>query len=60
METLAAFYRNRTTLLEIMNMPVSYIIALRELAKQKMKDEETKKQEQGMALEDEMEANFDG
>ena len=50
METLAAFYRNRTTLLEIMNMPVSYIIALRELAKQKMKDEETKKQEQGMAL----------
>lgn len=41
-------------------MPVSYIIALRELAKQKMKDEETKKQEQGMALEDEMEANFDG
>jgi hypothetical protein len=60
MESLAAFYRNRTSLIEIMNMPVSYIIALREIAKKRMKDEEAKKQEESMALEDEMEANFDG
>lgn len=60
METLAAFYRNRTSLLEIINMPVSYIIALREIAKEKNKNEETKKSEQGMALEDEMEDTLDG
>lgn len=49
---LATFYRGRTTFTELMNLPLSYINALYQIAERKMKDEEERKQHEAEQMED--------
>lgn len=53
---MATFYRGRTSFLDLMNMPLSYLDALYRIAEERIKSEEGKKQVEGEALEDELEA----
>lgn len=68
-EMLCAYYRGRTTFVELMNMPLSYINALYDIAhkRQQAEQEEKERKEaegqeatltptEAMMLEDEMEA----
>lgn len=53
---MATYYRGRTTFMELMNMPLSYIDTLYRIAEERIKTEEGKKQLEAEAIEDEMEA----
>ena len=55
-ESIATYYRGRTTFTELMNMPLSYIDTLYRIAEERIKTEEGKKQLEAEAIEDEMEA----
>lgn len=68
-ESLCTYYRGRTSFAEFMNMPLSYINALYNIAQERIKTEQAEKEKQkaegkdpqlspseAMALEDEMEA----
>jgi hypothetical protein len=52
---IATFYRGRTSFSELMNLPLSYINALYQIAEQKVKDEEARKQLEAEQMEDGLE-----
>ena len=52
---IATYYRGRTSFLELMNMPLSYIDSLYRIAEERLKTEEGKKQLEAETLEDELE-----
>ena len=53
---LCTYYRGRTTFMEMMNMPLSYINTLYKIAEEQSKTKEGQEQKQAEVLEDEMEA----
>lgn len=53
---IATYYRGRTSFMELMNMPLSYINALYRIAEERLKTEEGQEQAEAEAIEDEMEA----
>jgi hypothetical protein len=55
-ESIATYYKGRTSFLELMNMPLSYIDSLYRIAEARLKTEEGRKQLEAEAIEDEMEA----
>lgn len=52
---LCTYYRGRTTFIEMMNMPLSYINSLYNIAIEQQADEEQRKIKEAEVLEDGME-----
>lgn len=53
---LVSYYRGRTSFVEMMNLPLSYINTLYKIAEERNKDEEERQKHEAEILEDEMEA----
>ena len=54
-EMLCTYYKGRTSFMEMMNMPLSYINALYKIAIDRQADDELRKQKEAEDLEDEVE-----
>ena len=52
---LCTYYRGRTSFTEMMNMPLSYINSLYDIAIKQQADEERRKQKEAEVVEDEFE-----
>lgn len=53
---LATYYRGRTSFIDLMNLPLSYINALYRIAENREKTQQGQEQHMGEQIEDEMEA----
>lgn len=53
---IATYYRGRTSFIDLINLPLSYINSLYRIAEQREKTEQGKKAHESEVIEDEMEA----